>query len=434
MNAESRTTATPAWSETSDRDSARLTILGATPRFHAAPSSPVDLAASLGEAAAEGLAVCPFGSGTKLGLGNQLARYDLALETTKLSGILEYRPDDLVAVALAGTTLADAQALFAQHGQWLALDPPHAAAATLGGILAANDSGPHRLRYGTAKDLVLGMQVAYADGTLARSGAKVVKSVAGYDMHKMHVGALGTLGVIVEVGLRLHPLPAERRVLACRPAPGASTWSAIAATVRDLLRVPLGLGGLEALNRAAVRRLGIDLPDADLLLVLCEGHARVVTRQADEVRRAAGIAGLTVEEVAAGDQARLLASALAESRAPRSGDETVFKLTVPLGDTLAAQAELEAELPLADLISHAGSGVIHAICTLPSVDVPAVTTTLRTLARKRQGHLVVRHRPTAVEAELDVWGAVSAPRLVRGLKQALDPDGVLNPGRFVEGL
>jgi glycolate oxidase FAD binding subunit len=426
--------ATSTWSEPNARDVERLSILGKAPRFQATPVAAADLAATLRQAAEQGLLVSPVGAGTKLGLGNYPTRYDLALETTKLAGVLEYRPDDLVAVALAGTTLANIQALLAQHGQWLALDPPHAGTATLGGILAANDSGPHRLRYGTAKDLVLGMQTAYADGTLARSGAKVVKSVAGYDMHKMHVGALGTLGVIVEVGLRLHPLPAERRMLACRAASGVPTWSAMADTVRDLLRLPLALGGLEALNRSAVKRLAQDLPEADLLLVLCEGHPRVVGRQADEIRRAAGLAGLTVEEVTGGDQVRLLGTALAEIRVPRSGDETIFKLTVPLGDTLAAQAEMQAALPEADLVSHAGSGVIHAMCAIPPSDVPRITASLRAQALGRQGHLVVRHRPLTVHAGLDVWGPVSAPRLVRGLKQALDPGGVLNPGRFVEGL
>jgi glycolate oxidase FAD binding subunit len=434
VSAESAVSAAAGWIKPNPPNVEHLSILGLVPRFHAAPATVADLAATLRQAADQGLAVSPVGAGTKLGLGNHPTRYDLALETTKLAGVLEYRPDDLVAVALAGTTLADIQALLAEHGQWLALDPPHAAAATLGGILAANDSGPHRLRYGTAKDLVLGMQVAYADGTLARSGAKVVKSVAGYDMHKMHVGALGTLGVIVEVGLRLHPLPAERRVLACRAASNFPAWSAMADTVRDLLRLPLGLGGLEALNRSAIKRLDKELPESDLLLVLCEGHARVVGRQADEVRRAAGLAGLTVEEVTGGDQAGLLGAALAEIRAPRSGDETIFKLTVPLGDTLAAQAELEAALPEADLVSHAGSGVVHAIGTIPPSDVPGVTASLRAQALGRQGHLVVRHRPLTVHAGLDVWGPVSAPRLVRGLKQALDPGGVLNPGRFVEGL
>ncbi|MGH2408961.1 MAG: FAD-binding oxidoreductase, partial [Chloroflexota bacterium] len=337
----------------------------------------------------------------------------------------------------AGTPLAAAQALFAEYGQWLALDPPFAATTTLGGILACNQSGPHRLRYGTARDLVLGMRVAYPDGTLARSGAKVVKSVAGYDLHKMHVGALGTLGVIVEVALRLHPLPAERRVLACGPREGASAWDAMASVVGRLLRLPLGLGAIEGLNREAVRRLaaeGFAVPDSDLLLVVCEGHQRVVSRQADEVGRAAAAAGPRAEEIATGDQAARLIAALAESRAPRRVNEIVLKLSVPLGDTMPTLAELEAALPGAPLIAHAGSGVIHALPRFAAEATPALVTQLRAWARGRGGHLVVQHCAPEAKGELDVWGPVSAPRLVRGLKAALDPASLLNPGRFVEGL
>ncbi len=178
------------WSTPADDQAWKLAVDGRLPRLHAAPASAEELAGILHAAQAEALAVCPRGAGSKVTLGNPPRRYDLALETSALAGIVEYRPDDLVAVALAGTRLADAQAAFAAHGQWLALDPPYAGQTTLGGTLAANASGPHRLRYGTAKDLVLGMRVAYSDGTLARSGARVVKNVAGYDIHKAHVGAL----------------------------------------------------------------------------------------------------------------------------------------------------------------------------------------------------------------------------------------------------
>ena len=425
------------WRDVSFEEATRLAIDGAAPRFLASPLTPEEVAATLSSAAAEGLAVCPRGAGTKMSLGNRPSRYDLVLETSGLTSVSEYRPDDLVSVALAGTPLAAAQALFAEYGQWLALDPPFAATTTLGGVLACNQSGPHRLRYGTARDLVLGMRVAYPDGTLARSGAKVVKSVAGYDLHKMHVGALGTLGVIVEVALRLHPLPEERRILACVAPAGPPAWSALAAAVGGLLRLPLALGALEAVNREAARKLaaeGCEIPEGNLLLVLCEGHPRVVGRQADEVGKAAAAASLGVEEIAAGDGAARLIAALAESRTPRGTDDTVLKLSVPPGDTLAALAELEGALPGASLYAHAGSGVVHALPRLIAEDLPALVARLRARARSRHGHLVIQHCPSGAKSGVDVWGPVSAPRLVRDLKAALDPTAVLNPGRFVEGL
>jgi glycolate oxidase FAD binding subunit len=425
------------WRDLTFEEATALAVDGMAPRLLAEPLTPEDVAMTLRAASSEGLAVCPRGAGTKMSLGNRPARHNLVLKTGGLTAVLEYRPDDLVAVALAGTPLAAAQALFAEYGQWLALDPPFAATATLGGTLACNQSGPHRLRYGTARDLVLGMRVAYSDGTLTRSGAKVVKSVAGYDLHKMHVGALGTLGVIVEVALRLHPLPAERRVLACIPPDDAAHWPAMASVVAGLLRLPLALGAIEGLNREAGRKLAADgfaVPDNDLLLVVCEGHPRVVGRQADEVGRGAAAAGLRTEEIATGDQAARLTAALAESRAPREVDDTILKLSVPLGDTMPALAELETMLPGAALIAHAGSGVVHALLRRGVETTPALVTQLRTWARGRGGHLVVEHCPPGAKGELDVWGPTSAPRLVRGLKATLDPTAILNPGRFVEGL
>ena len=437
MSNDRRLSDGPNWQVVSFDEAVRLAVEGMAPKFQAAPLTPEQVAATLRAAAAEGLAVRPRGAGTKMSLGNRSTRYDLALETGGLTSVLEYRPDDLVAVALAGTPLAAAQALFAEYGQWLALDPPYAATATIGGTLACNQSGPHRLRYGTARDLVLGMRVAYADGTLARSGAKVVKNVAGYDLHKMHVGALGTLGVIVEVALRLHPLPAERRVLACAAPSDIAPWPAMASVVGGLLRLPLGLGAIEALNREASQRLaaaGFAVPAGELLLVVCEGHPAVVGRQVDEVGRAAAATGLRTEEIATGDGAARLTAAVAESRTPHGADETVLKLSVPLGDTLPALAELVVALPGAPLIAHAGSGVVHALPRLAAAEVPPLVGQLRAWARGRDGYLVVQHCAPEAKIGLDVWGSVSAPRLVRGLKTALDPTSTLNPGRFVEGL
>jgi glycolate oxidase FAD binding subunit len=457
----------------------QLAVDGMAPRLWARPDSPEALAAILRAAHGEGLAVLPRGGGTKSALGNWPRRYDLALQLDGLQGVLEYRPDDLVLVAFAGTTLAELQGCVAAHGQWLALDPPHCAAggfvreaatvpgppgahtrkrvpgastlveapahspavsphaarATLGGVLATNASGPHRLRYGTGRDLVLGMRVAYADGTLARSGAKVVKSVAGYDVHKLHVGALGTLGVIVEVALRLHPLPAARSLLAI----SAREAGELGRVVDMLIRGPIGLGALEALNAAAVRRLnekkGGSLPEQPLLLALCEGLPRVVARQADEVARAAH--GMAVDEVATGEAAAGLLGEVAELRVPRHG-ESALKISIPSGDTGSTLAELEATLGAAGrqpaVLAHAGSGVIHALCIPEGDGLAVLVRELRARLGARRGHLVVESCPPGAKQGLDVWGQVAAPRLMRELKSALDARATLNPGRFVEGL
>src|SRR5262249_45858493 len=154
------------------------------------------------------LAVCPRGSGTKRGLGSPPRRCDLIVSTERLDQVVEYAPANLTVVAQAGVTLASLQQTLAPANQHLPLDPPFASAATLGGIVATNASGPRRLGYGTARDLVIGTRVATTGGLLTRSGGRVVKNVAGYDLNKLYIGSLGTLGLIVEIGFKIAPRPA----------------------------------------------------------------------------------------------------------------------------------------------------------------------------------------------------------------------------------
>ena len=157
-----------------------------------------------------GLAIEIAGGRTKREWGNPVAA-DILLETAGLAGVREHSWQDLTATVGAGTTWSAMQRVLAMHGQMVALDPLWPETATVGGIVATNDSGALRLKYGSLRDLIIGMTIVLADGTVAKSGGKVVKNVAGYDLHKLMTGAFGTLGVIAEVTFRLHPMPAETR-------------------------------------------------------------------------------------------------------------------------------------------------------------------------------------------------------------------------------
>ncbi|MDQ3858871.1 MAG: FAD-binding oxidoreductase, partial [Actinomycetota bacterium] len=181
------------------------------------PSSARETAALLAEAGRDGLTVRPRGGGTKLAWGAPAPEPDVELTTARLDRIVEHNAGDLTAVLQAGVRMADAQAAFAEVGQMLALDPPLDASnslllgsersATVGGVVATADAGPLRHRYGAPRDLLLGVTVALSDGTVARAGGKVIKNVAGYDLAKLFAGSFGTLGVVVEVVVRLHPRP-----------------------------------------------------------------------------------------------------------------------------------------------------------------------------------------------------------------------------------
>src|SRR5216117_339679 len=177
------------------------------------PGSVDEVATLLRDASRDGLAVIPRGGGTKLDWGRPPRRADLVLSTVRLDRVLEHAWGDMTATVEAGCTVARLQHALAEHGQRLACDPLWPERATIGGILAASDNGPLRARFGALRDLIIGVTLVLADGTVAKSGGKVVKNVAGYDLPKLATGSLGTLAVITQAVFRLHPLPHATRTL-----------------------------------------------------------------------------------------------------------------------------------------------------------------------------------------------------------------------------
>src|SRR6266403_3954639 len=196
-------------------------VAGVQPRLLVEPGNEQELAKVLRLANAAGLAVIPRGGGTKLEWGNRPARADVIVSTARLDRVIEHAWADLTVSAEAGCTIAKLQETLAKHGQRLALDALWPERATVGGVLSTNDSGALRLRFGSLRDLVIGITVALADGTVASSGGKVVKNVAGYDLPKLVTGAFGTLGVVTRAIFRLHPLPKETRTISCVTADAA---------------------------------------------------------------------------------------------------------------------------------------------------------------------------------------------------------------------
>src|SRR5215469_3092197 len=186
-------------------------VAGIQPQMVLEPDNETELAAALRCADAAGVSVVPRGGGTKLGWGNRPVRADLILSTARLNRVIEHAWADLTVSVEAGCTIQNLQNALAQHGQHIAIDPLWPDRATIGGILSTNDSGTLRIRYGALRDLIIGVTIALPDGTLASSGGKVVKNVAGYDLQKLITGALGTLGVITRAVFRLHPLPHSTR-------------------------------------------------------------------------------------------------------------------------------------------------------------------------------------------------------------------------------
>lgn len=371
-----------------------------------APATREDLARELGAAGAAGTPVRVLGGATKLGWGAAGAAHPGELSTAGLERIVEHNAGDLTAVVEAGLPLASLQSALGEAEQMLSLDPPDEG-ATIGGVVATADSGPLRSRYGGVRDLVVGMRVALSDGTLAKSGGKVIKNVAGYDLAKLFAGSFGTLGAIVEVSVRLHPVP---------PA----TMTAIGSTTdADQLG-----RALVALSRAPLEHHGFDLrwsAGSGALLVRFAGATpRPQAENAARLMRKAGLEDQLVEE----DES------LWEEQ--RSGQ----RASGP--DAIVRVSGLPAQLPtLVRLCERLGGSLVgRAPLGLSWLRVPAAEAgTIAELRRELSpSPCVVLDRPAGLD--VDPWGPVNPGALVvmRRLKERFDPAGVCNPGAFAGGL
>lgn len=393
---------------------------GVRPGLVARPGDVAQVSEVLRAAAAHGLTVVPRGRGTKLSWGTPPRSADVLLDVSGLDEVLDHAAGDLIAVVQAGAALADLQRVVADGGQRLALDET-VPGASIGGTLAANTSGPGRMAVGTARDLLIGITVVRADGVVAKSGGRVVKNVAGYDLGKLMIGSFGTLAVIVEATFRLHPLAQARRWVSVE-ADGPTQAMALAGAVTHSQCVPTAV----EVHQPAEGRTSVH--------VLLQGRPDGVRGRAETVVALLGGAA----EVAEGAPADVGTLPWSSDRGGDRGEDraTGLKLTFALSglaDVLAAARDCPVPVSLR---GSAGTGVLHAALA-PGSAIEAVTTSvtrLREVARRHGGTLVVVDAAPAVKAALDVWGPVDAIDLMRRVKDQFDPDHRLAPGRFIGGI
>jgi glycolate oxidase FAD binding subunit len=390
----------------------------------AEPASVEEASRVLAAASRAGKKVVVVGSGSKLGLGNPPERLDLLVSTRRLHRVLEHAAGDLVVKVEAGAHLADLQAALAPSGQWLALDPPEPR-ATLGGVVAANASGPRRLRYGTVRDLIIGITVVLADGTVAHAGGKVVKNVAGYDLSKLFCGSLGTLGLIAEATFRLHPRPAAAAVVTLQ----VERTEQLGEAVRRLLR--------STLVPSAIELTWYGRPG--LLTVVIEGIRPGVEAQAAAAAELLGEAGETEVLGPGGTEAAL--SRL--GALPWEKAEVGIKVAVPPAELPGALTGLwTGWLGHGRMAAHAGTGVLEVGLEGPDPGNPdqveafaGAVAKARAALAARQGTLVVAEAPPALKRAVDVWGPPGdAVELMRRVKRQFDPDRQMSPGRFLGGI
>jgi glycolate oxidase FAD binding subunit len=365
-------------------------IAGVPARYVAEPASTGEVADLLRAAAAQDLAVVVRGAGTRQDWGAPPSRLDLILDTRRLAGVVEHAAGDLIVVVRAGTPMAELRQALAPAGQQLALD----SGGSVGGTVAVAASGPRRMLYGTARDLLIGVTIVRADGVVAKAGGKVVKNVAGYDLGKLVTGSYGTLGVITECAFRLHPLPAASAVVSRRvdsPEEAGRVVAALRAgqVVPSAVEVDAPAGG------------GIEVA------VLIEGVPDGVAGRVEATRKLVGGERTGLPDWWA--------------RYPWQPGAVGVKLTGALSRVpalLAAAREAGASVR-----GSAGVGVLYAGAEPGAVDA------LRAAAHAAGGHAVVLTAPEGLA--VDRWGPVEGLELMRRVKAQFDPDGRLAPGRFL---
>lgn len=388
-------------------------VNGLTPAYVVTPASYSELSAAVRTAARHGLAIVPRGAGTKLSWANRPRRLDLLLDVSGLSGVVEHTPGDLVATVQAGTPVQELQDRLGAAGQCLAADEP-APGSTVGGLIATALSGPRRMSYGAVRDLLIGLTIVRPDGVVARSGGKVVKNVAGYDLGKLYAGSFGTLGVIAEATFRLHPVPAARLY--------------VRITYPDRVGATAGLAAARS-SALAPAALEIECGQADgdiTMSALMEGSPAGAASRAE---RMAALLGPGAE----------ITSAIPPGWGEIPGPATI-RLTMELSaipSTIAAAgAAASAAGVVATIRGSAGTGILYLGFTAGEDPHPttALLTALRQASAAAGGYATLVRAPDAVRDGVDAWGPVPGLELMRAVKKAFDRDDLFSPGRFVGGI
>lgn len=388
---------------------------GRTAAMH--PSNTAEVAKLLREASAGGDAVEVVGGGTKTGWGLRSGADAVVLSTSALSDGFSHAAADQTAVVSAGMRLGELQERLSAEGQWLAIDPPdRSLRATVGGVFCADDAGPRRIRYGTMRDLVIGATFVLADGTVAHTGGRVIKNVAGFDLAKLLCGSLGTLAVVTELVLRLHPLPQSSTTLMCAASPAE-----VPVLADRLARCP-----------AEASAVGWS---AGMLCVRVEGRAEGLPKRADQlaaVLAAADSGAASVESVSGSDEEDLW-DALAEARRPSPSELACRVVTRPQQFAelhhWASAAAGEARVDL-EIVSDPCIGIHDVRFGPPLVSATGALVSLRRALGGIGGTAVVRGTVEGIEPGT-LWGpAPPAAGVMAAVKRALDPGLVLAPERF----
>ncbi len=404
------------------------TVDGILPTMVVAPGDISEMQDVLRMASEMDVSVIPAGAGSKLSIGNVVREVGIVVSTNRINKVIEYEPADLTVTVESGMRMLDLQKELAVHRQYLPLNPPYADRCSIGGIVATNSSGPLRLRHGTARNLVLGLHVMLADGTVVKSGGKVVKNVAGYDLNKLYIGSYGTLGIITEVSLKLCPLPSHESLLAAQYD-----------SIEKAIHAGLSIVSSQVLpsyvilkTEVAVNGLSEQYPT---LIVGFGGEAETVSWQIGSAQsQMEQNAAKSVHVIEGESQDRMRHEIQEYSAADKVCNRIIVKVNLKRTD-MSKFAEAAHELT-SDMMFYLGNGVVYLrLPVTPSDDFKStagIITKLRQQVMGMKGNLTIESAPPELKQHLDIWDPIgNTLDLMKQIKAKFDSKGILNAGRFV---
>ena len=417
---------------------------GKIPKVVVTPGAIDEVSKVVAYANAERLVIIPRGNGTKMGIGGIPKRADIVLCTGRLNRITDRDCENLTLSVESGVTLHEVQRDLEGRGYFLPLDPPFTDKATLGGIVAANSSGPRRLLYGTARDLITGIKAVFPNGDIVVSGGKTAKNVSGYDMVKLLIGSLGTLGIICEITFNLLPLP-EKKSTVLIPFPSLDDAYDF---VYDVIGSQLLPASLNLLNTTAAEKIKHRVPTQNgkyLIAIGLEGFTETVERQVSDMgERGRKHGGLAVVDVGS-EQHEDFWNAIrdfAQELAKKFPNLISLKSNVLIsksGDLLRSYEKITRDLGMeCAFVNQCGNGIIYSHL-LVGEDLDSKVDPLVELiglfasqASQYEGNLVVESSPPSIKERVNVWGiSRSDCGIMQRIKEQVDPGGILNPGRFI---
>ena len=401
---------------------------------HKHPSDVLEACEIIKQSAANLDAIVPSGSGSKMNIGYAPSRKGVVLGTKNLNKVIDYPARDMTVTVQAGILIKDLKEMLGKENQRLPIDDPYPANSSLGGLLATNTSGPRRFGWGTLRDYVIGISILNDEGVETKAGGRVVKNVAGYDFCKLHTGALGTLGIISQVTLKV------------RPNPEASAFLLLTLNLANVESV------LDRIHNTKTRPVAVELLNKNALqhplfkhlavtsdygiFIGFEHSAEAVKWQTETLANELADVPNSKIEIINGPSDSALWQALGEFQAARiSGCPLTFKANIPSAKVASWCALATDTIPGVSLQAHAGSGIVFG--HIPEgVSRQVAFTSIDMLLQKAvryQGNLVLPYCLPEWKADFPVWGQTPPDvKVMRKVKESLDPKALFNPGRFVD--